>query len=57
MSSKKEAALRLPQLDVRFLADSNSWNVKGMLNFRAVCKAVAQTYCARAVFWQCYCTA
>jgi len=29
MSSEKEAALGLPQLDLRFLADSNSWNVNG----------------------------
>ena len=29
MSSKKEAALGLPQLGTRFLADSNRWNVIG----------------------------
>jgi len=34
--SEKEAALRLPQLDVRFLADSHSWNVSGTPNVRAV---------------------
>jgi len=27
MSSEKEAALGLTQLGVRFLADSNNWNV------------------------------
>jgi len=27
MSSEKEAALGLPQLGLRFLADRNSWNV------------------------------
>jgi len=30
MSSEKQAASGLPQLGVRFLADSNSWNVNGM---------------------------
>jgi len=29
MFSEKEAALGLPQLSLRFLADSNSWNVNG----------------------------
>jgi len=29
MSSEKEAALDLPQLGVRFLTDSNNWNVNG----------------------------
>jgi len=29
MSSEKVAALDLPQLGLRFLADSNSWNVNG----------------------------
>jgi len=29
MSSEKEAALGISQLGVRFLADSNSWNVNG----------------------------
>ena len=29
MSLVKETALSLPQLGVRFLADSNSWNVIG----------------------------
>jgi len=28
MSSEKEAALDLPQLGVRLLPDSSSWNVK-----------------------------
>jgi len=29
MPSEKEAASGLPQLGLRFLADSNSWNVNG----------------------------
>jgi len=29
MSLEKEAPLGLPQLGLRFLADSNSWNVNG----------------------------
>jgi len=36
VSSEKEAALGLYQLCVRFLADSNSWNVNGMPTFRTV---------------------
>jgi len=32
----KEAALGLPQLGVRFLADSNSWFVNGTLKLRAM---------------------
>ena len=32
MCSEKKTALGLPQLGMRFLADSNSWNVNGMLN-------------------------
>jgi len=33
---KKEAALGLSQLGVRFLDDSNSWNVNGTSNLRPV---------------------
>jgi len=29
MSSEKEATLGLPRLVLRFLADSNSWNMNG----------------------------
>jgi len=29
MSSEMETALELPQLGLRFLANSNSWNVNG----------------------------
>jgi len=29
VSSEKEPALDLPQLGLRFLVDSNSWNVNG----------------------------
>jgi len=36
VSSEKEVASGLPQLGVRFLADSNSWNVKGTPNLRTV---------------------
>jgi len=36
MSSGKEAALGLPQQDVRLLTDSNNWNVNGTLNLRTV---------------------
>jgi len=36
MSSKKEAASGLPQINVSFLAYSKSWNVKGRLNLRIV---------------------
>jgi len=32
MSSAMEATLGLPQLSVRFLADSNGWNVNGTPN-------------------------
>jgi len=39
MPSEKEVALSLPQLGVRFLADSNSWNVNGKLQN---CEADAQ---------------
>jgi len=35
-SSEKEAAFGLPQLGLRFLADSNSWNVNEMANLRTV---------------------
>jgi len=42
-SPEKEAALGLPQLGVRFLADSNSWNVNGMLKSRT--EADAEEYC------------
>jgi len=43
MFSEKEAALRLHQLDVRFLADSNSWNMNGMPNVRAVRQMLRST--------------
>jgi len=36
MSSDKEAALGLPQLSLKFLADSNSWNVNGTPIFGTV---------------------
>jgi len=36
MSSEKEAALGLPQLGVRFLADSSSWNVNARRNVRTL---------------------
>jgi len=36
LSSGKEAALGLPQQDVRLLTDSNNWNVNGTLNLRTV---------------------
>jgi len=36
MFSKQEAALGLPRLAVRFLADSNSWIVDGTPNLRTV---------------------
>ena len=32
MSSQKESALGLPQLGLRYLSDSNSWNVNGTTN-------------------------
>jgi len=35
-SLQKKAALGLPQLGVRFLADSNSWNVNGTTNLKTV---------------------
>jgi len=41
MSSEKEAALRLPQLGLRFLADDNNWNVNGKPQN---CDADAQEY-------------
>ena len=43
MISEKEAALCLPQLDVRFLTDSNSWNVNGTPNVRAVRQILRST--------------
>ena len=43
MFSEKEAALRLLQLDVRFLADSNSRNVNGTPNVRAVRQLLRST--------------
>jgi len=43
MFSEKEAALRLPQLYVRFLTDSNSWNVNGTPNVRAVRQMLKRT--------------
>jgi len=43
MFSEKEAGLGLPQLDVRFLADSNSWNVNGTPNVRAVRQVLRST--------------
>jgi len=36
MSSDKETALCLYRLGVKFLADSNSWNVNGTPNLRTV---------------------
>jgi len=41
MSSEKDAALGLPQLGLRLIADSSSWNVNGKLQN---CKAHAQEY-------------
>jgi len=43
MSSEEEAALGLPQLGVRFIADSNSWNVNGTLNPRTVRQMLKST--------------
>jgi len=43
MSSEKEAALDLPQLGVRFLTDSNNWNVNGKSQN---CEADAQQHWA-----------
>jgi len=34
MSSEKKAAVGLPGQSLRFLADSNSWNVNGTPNIR-----------------------
>jgi len=36
MFPEKKANLGLPQPDVRFLTDSNSWNVNGTPNLRTV---------------------
>jgi len=41
MPLEKEAALGLPRLGLRFLADSNSWNVNGKSR---KCEADAQEY-------------
>ena len=43
MSSEKETALCLPRLGVKFLADSNSWNVNGTPNLRTVRQIVKST--------------
>jgi len=43
MSSDKEAALGQPRLGLRFLADSNSWNVNGKTQN---CEADAHEYSA-----------
>jgi len=53
-SSKKEATLRLPQLVVRFLADSNRWNVNRTLNLKTARQMLEQN--ETAGFWQCSCT-
>jgi len=42
MFLEKEAALDLPHLGVRFLADSNSWNVNGTPNVRCEADAKAE---------------
>jgi len=52
VSSEKEAALGLPQLGVKFLADSNSWFV----NRTPICEADAQSS-EPAGFWQHSCGA
>jgi len=57
MFSEKDVVLRLPQLDVRFPADSNSWNANGTPNQSCACEADARKYYARVDFWQCSCTA
>jgi len=41
MYSEKEVALGLPQLCLRFLTDSNSWNVNGKPQY---CEADAPEY-------------
>jgi len=41
MSSKRETALNLSQLDLGFIADNNSWNVNGKPQN---CAADAQEY-------------
>jgi len=43
MSSEKEAASELPQLDVRFLGDRNSWNVNRTPRLKN-CEGNAQEY-------------
>jgi len=43
-----------PQLGVRFLADSNSWNVNETPNIN--CEADAQKTEPAGFFWQCSCT-
>jgi len=43
LSSEKEAALGLHQLGVRFLADSNNWNVNGTPNLRSVRQMLKST--------------
>jgi len=43
--SEKKADLGLPQVGVRFLADSNSWNVNGTPNFRTVRQMLKSTIC------------
>jgi len=46
-SSEKEVGLGLPLLVLRFLADSNSWNVNGTPNFRNVRQMLKSTEQAR----------
>jgi len=43
MSSEKEAALGLPQLGLKFLTDSNSWNVNGTPIFGTVRQTLKNT--------------
>jgi len=50
-----KAALVFPQLGVRFLADSNSWNVNGTPNLGTVRQMLNST--DPASIWQCSCTA
>jgi len=43
MSLEKEAASGLPQIGLRFLADSNNWNVNGTRNLRTVRQMLRNT--------------